>query len=244
MNQILSKANNFKKKINVEFSNKISSIPFEENKSPQDKKNIPKVKNKFKYKFQFIISSIAAIIFIFVFYINNYLNTKKEKMSKQLLNSFNLTTLYSEDNNYETEKLNNSVDKSSLFVIGMIKIDKINLNYPILSQSNKELLKMSLCRFAGPLPNEVGNLCIAGHNYVDYKLFSRLNELEKNDIVQIYDYTGNKLDYVVYDKYEVEVDDLSCTSQDVGGKRIITLLTCNNVNGTRIVVKAKEKGTI
>ena len=155
-----------------------------------------------------------------------------------------MTTLYSEDNNYETEKLNNSVDKSSLFVIGMIKIDKINLNYPILSQSNKELLKMSLCRFAGPLPNEVGNLCIAGHNYVDYKLFSRLNELEKNDIVQIYDYTGNKLDYVVYDKYEVEVDDLSCTSQDVGGKRIITLLTCNNVNGTRIVVKAKEKGTI
>ena len=67
---------------------------------------------------------------------------------------------------------------------------------------------------------------------------------KKNDIEQIYDYNGNKLDYVVYDKYEVEVDDLSCTSQDVGGKRIITLLTCNNVNGTRIVVKAKEKGTI
>ena len=53
MNQILSKENNFKKKINVEFSNEISSIPFEENKSPQDKKNIPKGKNKFKYKFQY-----------------------------------------------------------------------------------------------------------------------------------------------------------------------------------------------
>lgn len=237
MNQILSKKNNFKEKINIEFSNEISSIPFDENKKYSSK-------NKFKYKLQFTISAITAIVFIFIFYINNYLNIKKEKISKQLLNSFNLTTLYSENTNHETKKLSNSIDKSSLFVIGMIKIDKINLNYPILSQSSKELLKMSLCRFAGPLPNELGNLCIAGHNYVDYKLFSRLNELEKNDVVQIYDYTGNKIDYIIYDKYEVEVDDLSCTSQSVGNKRILTLLTCNNVNGTRIVVKAKEKGTI
>ncbi len=242
MNQILSKKNIFKEKINIEFSNEISSIPFDENKIRQSKKYFSK--NNFKYKLQFIISVITAIVFIFIFYINNYLNIKKEKISKQLLNSFNLTTLYSENTNHETKKLSNSIDKSSLFVIGMIKIDKINLNYPILSQSSKELLKMSICRFAGPLPNEVGNLCIAGHNYVDYKLFSRLNELKKNDVVQIYDYTGNKIDYTVYDKYEVEIDDLSCTSQNVGNKRILTLLTCNNVNGTRIVVKAKEKGTI
>ena len=32
------------------------------------------------------------------------------------------------------------------------------------------------------MPNEIGNLCIAGHNYVDYKFFSRVNELEKGDV--------------------------------------------------------------
>ena len=57
---------------------------------------------------------------------------------------------------------------------------------------------MSVCRFAGPLPNEVGNLCIAGHNYVDYKLFSRLNELELNDEITVYDLSGKNKTYKIY----------------------------------------------
>ena len=167
---------------------------------------------------------------------------QQEKISKRLLNNYSLTTLYQnlEDtqNIVTTEKV--QVNNSDPFVIGMIRIDKINLNYPILSESNYDLLKISLCRFAGPMPNEIGNLCIAGHNYVDYKLFSRLHELENGDKIDIYDLNGTKITYAVFDKFEVKANDLSCTNQNVGENRIITLLTCNNINGKRTIIKAKE----
>ena len=90
------------------------------------------------------------------------------------------------------------------------------------------------------MPNEIGNLCIAGHNYVDYNLFSRLNELEFNDEIIIYDLNGNSIVYKIYDIYETNPDDTSCTFQNTNGIRIITLVTCNNVNGKRLVIHAKE----
>ena len=37
--------------------------------------------------------------------------------------------------------------------------------------SSDDLLDVSVCRFAGPMPNEIGNLCIAGHNYVNNNFF-------------------------------------------------------------------------
>ena len=102
------------------------------------------------------------------------------------------------------------------------------------------MLNISVCRFAGPLPNEIGNLCIAGHNYVDYKFFSRLNELVINDELTIYDLSGNNKTYSIYDIYETEPDNISCLFQNTNGLRIVTLITCNNVNGKRLVIHAKE----
>ena len=90
-----------------------------------------------------------------------------------MLNNYNLTTLY------QTENPSPQSSSDVPFVIGIIKINKIELSYPILSQTNDDLLKLSVCRFAGPMPNEVGNLCIVGHNYIDTRFFSRLNELYK-----------------------------------------------------------------
>ncbi len=90
------------------------------------------------------------------------------------------------------------------------------------------------------MPNEIGNLCIAGHNYVDYKFFSRANELTKGDIITIYDLSGNSLDYSIYNIYETSSNDISCTSQNTNNTRIVTLITCNNVNGKRLIIQAKE----
>ena len=101
-------------------------------------------------------------------------------------------------------------------------------------------MDISVCRFAGPMPNEIGNLCIAGHNYVDYKFFSRLNELKENDKIYIYDLTGQEVIYSIYDIYETASNDISCTFQDTNNQRIVTLVTCNNVNGKRLIIHAKE----
>lgn len=195
--------------------------------------------NSIKYKLQFLFSSIIAIIFLIFLFWRLYQKQQHEKISKELLNNYHLTTLYSNINQYEVNKTTSGTLENP-FVIGMIKIDKIDLNYPILSESSDELLKISLCRFAGPMPNEVGNLCIAGHNYVDNRFFSRLDELCIGDLVEVYGLYGQKQEYYVFQKYEVESNDLSCTNQEVGNNKIITLLTCDNSNSNkRFVIQAK-----
>lgn len=187
-----------------------------------------------KYKILFIIFSATALLFLIILFIKIYMDNKNEEIAKKLTNSYSISTLYSTNTTYTPE-----AQSSEPFVIGIIKIDKINLNYSILSVSNNDLLDISVCRFAGPMPNEVGNLCIAGHNYVDYKYFSRLNELEINDIITIYDLNGNSIDYSIYEMYEASADDTSCTFQETNNTKIVTLVTCNNVNGKRLVVHAR-----
>ena len=86
-----------------------------------------------------------------------------------------------------------------------------------------------------------GNLCIAGHNYIDNRFFGRLDELQKNDLIEIYDLSGRMVEYVVENKYETKSSDMSCTSQNTNGESIVTLLTCNNVSNNRLVVVAKVK---
>ena len=34
---------------------------------------------------------------------------------------------------------------------------------------------------------------------------------------------------------------LGCTSQETNGKKEITLITCNNITGNRLIIKAKEQ---
>ena len=125
-------------------------------------------------------------------------------------------------------------------VIGIIQIDKINIEYPILSKTNDELLKISPCKFFGPDPNKVGNLCIAGHNFDDDRFFSKLSLLDVGDIIKIYAPANVCVYYKVYEMYEIEKNDMSCTSQETNGNKEITLITCNNINKKRLILKAKE----
>lgn len=130
---------------------------------------------------------------------------------------------------------------SNFSVIGIVEIPKINISYPILSNINDELLKIAPCRFYGPLPNEIGNLCIAGHNYKNSKFFSRLKELENGDSIKIIGLNGDSIDYIVYNKLDTNYEDLSCISQDTNNKKEVTLITCNNTKDNRTVIKAKER---
>lgn len=131
-------------------------------------------------------------------------------------------------------------NSSDSFVIGIIKIDKIKLDYPILSDVSDELLKIAPCRFAGPLPNKIGNLCIAGHNYIDNTSFAQIVKLTSGDTINIYGLDGKSVEYHVTEKKEVKGTDFSCTSQFTGGKRIVTLMTCNSIKQTRVIIRAEE----
>ncbi len=131
-------------------------------------------------------------------------------------------------------------DGTEYYTIGVINIPSIDVNYPILSTYSDALLKIAPCKFHGPNPNEVGNLCIAGHNYKNSKFFSKVPSLDKGDIIEITDLGDNTLKYEVYDKFIVNPDELECTSQKTEGKREITLITCTNDNKQRYIIKARE----
>lgn len=135
-------------------------------------------------------------------------------------------------------------DGTEYYTIGEINIPSININYPILTADNLDnidtLLKISICKFHGANPNQIGNLCLVGHNYKNSKFFSKVPNLNIGDIIEIKDLSGTTLNYAVYDKFIVEPDDVACTSQLTGGRKEITLITCTNDNKQRHIIKARE----
>ena len=78
---------------------------------------------KFKFVLVFSILIIALCIIIYLF--SRYNSYKKEKISKSLVTNFGITTLYANNNNYIATKATNNIEEP--FVIGLLKIDKINL---------------------------------------------------------------------------------------------------------------------
>lgn len=195
-----------------------------------------KIKNKKKYFVIFLISIIICTIILFYFLFSFFKRLNEQNETNILREKYNINTLYSTNNDYTALKLSNNIS-----IIGLIEIPKINVSYPILSESDEDLLKISVCRFSGPLPNRVGNLCIAGHNYNNTLMFSKLNQLDIGDNIYITDLNNTKLEYTIYNKFKVKENNLRCTENSNNVE--ITLITCNdNNNSERVVVKAKVKG--
>lgn len=117
-----------------------------------------KKRNLFKFFFMILI---VLSCFLFIYYLFfRYDLYQHEKISQKLLDNYNITTLYPTVANYTTSKLNKKevskdLNNISSSVIGIIEIKKLNIVYPILSEINKEYLKISPCKFYGPNPNKV-----------------------------------------------------------------------------------------
>lgn len=122
-----------------------------------------------------------------------------------------------------------------------LTIPKLDISYPVLSKTSDELLKISLNKYWGNGPNNVGNYCIVGHNYANGKLFGKLSQMEIGDIAELKSTSNGKtVQYEAYAKYTVNPDDVSCTSQLTDGKREITLITCKNFGTQRLIIKCRE----
>lgn len=129
--------------------------------------------------------------------------------------------------------------------VGRIEIPKIGVNYAILAQTSGDTLvdwlKVSPVMFWGVYPNEIGNLSIAGHNYRNKRFFSKVPTLKKGDRIRITDASGKKVNYTVFDKYEVDPKNTDCIN-DVPGKenkRVVTIITCTNDSKKRVIVQAE-----
>ena len=126
--------------------------------------------------------------------------------------------------------------------IGVVKIPKINVTYPILSKTTDALMKVAPCKFHGPSPNEVGNLCVIAHNYRRKGVFfSDVENLVIGDIVEIQDLSQRTIQYEVYDIHTVMPDNVADTTQKTNGRKEVTLITCTDDSKQRVIVKCKEK---
>ena len=126
-------------------------------------------------------------------------------------------------------------------IIANLNIPSLSIDYPILSDTSDELLKISLTKYWGADPNQIGNMVVLGHNYESKKFFSKLPEIEEGTSILITDLTGQTVEYEVYSTEIIDPYDNSCTSQLTAGKKEITLITCYNRDANRFVVKARAK---
>ncbi len=131
------------------------------------------------------------------------------------------------------------VGRKNSNIIGKIIIPKLSIRYPVINETTDEYLKIAPTRLFGPDANEVGNLCIIGHNMKNEKFFSKLSDLEAGDKVFLTSNNGKEMTYYVYDKYEINDNDMSCTSQETNGKIELTLITCTSKKNKRLVVKCR-----
>ena len=219
----------------------------------------PELKKKKKiYQFAFFISIICVFMLSSYYIYAEYDRNKSEEVSQEILAGIDDTIINEDDGILRValeeddqeqdviiEKQNNEnkyVTQSgqSYTTEAVLNIPSLGINYPVLSETSEELLKISLNKFWGPSPNEVGNYCIVGHNYKNKKMFGKLSEIKNGDVVELTDNSGKTVKYTVYNKYVVEPDDVSCTSQLTNGNKEVTLITCTNYGKQRLVVKARQ----
>ncbi len=189
-------------------------------------------KKSFALKTQFIFYFIIFISLILIFIYMRYNSQKNSnQIAANLSNSYHVYRLYA--NNTSLNKTSNNP-----YIIGSIEIPKLNISYPVFSTLTEELLKVSPCRFYGEITDD-SNLCIAGHNLDNNAFFSRIRTLVKNDKIIITDKSNYKYTFSVFDNYEVLPSDLSPIYSTKNNKKELTLVTCNNKNDKRIIIKSK-----
>lgn len=125
--------------------------------------------------------------------------------------------------------------------IAKLEVPKINLNTYILKDYIQEGMKVCASKFWGPEPNEVGNFCIAGHNYPQENMFHHLIDLEIGDELYLTDNKNGKYAYTIDKIYKVKPENTVPIQQETAGKRMVTLITCVNYSQNRLIVQAVEK---
>ena len=129
-------------------------------------------------------------------------------------------------------------------VIGTISIPSIDVEYPILEENTSATLKIAIVAVYPQDPanavNKPGNLVLWGHNYKNGTFFSDIGKLTTGAKIYIKDTSGTKLEYQVYNSYETTDSDMTYATRETNGSREITLSTCSNESGKRIIVYAKQ----
>ena len=119
-----------------------------------------------------------------------------------------------------------------------IEIPKTKIKYPILEKVSKKGLETSVCIQYGKGLNIPGNTVIVGHNFRNGLFFSNNKKLSNGDSIYITDNLGQKVKYIIYNKYETTPEDTEYMLRNTDGKREISLSTCTDDSSKRTIIWA------
>ena len=206
-----------------------------------------------KRKNKIIIVNLFLIFIVLIILLFVILDIYKEnKIGKSNYNVQGVSTNVNknEENIIEENKTNEEkkyikedviLEYKGYKVICKLEIPKIDLETYVLEKYLEETLNVSVVKFYGANPNEIGNFCIAGHNFKNKNMFRNLKNLSIGDNLFIIDNKKGRVEYEIFDIYIVNPKDVACLSQETKGEKQVTLITCTNDSKERIIVKAREK---
>ena len=202
------------------------------------KKNSLKIKI---YKAIFYMLLMVAIVVIGMIIYKYICESVNEKESQDAITAFSNI-----DFSENVEESKEQLEYKGYKIIGIVKIPKINIEYPILDiggidpESAKAPMKISIIKYWGENVNDYGNLSIAGHNNKSGTMFGKTKNLKNGDIVELTDLTGQTIQYSIYSIFVTDPNDVSILLPKEEKIREVTLITCTNGNKQRLILKARE----
>lgn len=189
---------------------------------------------------------VILIIFMSILSLSIFFKTKERNESlNKPYNFFSNQTIINNVNNEIIEESKYPQEEiletyNGYKVCAKLVIPKISLETNVLSDYSEAALKNSVVKFWGVEPNNVGNFCIAGHNFKIKNMFSKLKDLKLGDKLFITDSKIGKIEYEIFKIDIVLPEDVSCLKAITENEREVTLITCTIDSKKRIIVKAKE----
>ncbi|MGI5854391.1 MAG: sortase [Bacillota bacterium] len=157
-----------------------------------------------------------------------------------------VTALPSEDSGTAEQEMEKTVtvtvpeDADGYAVIGVLTIEKLAFQMPVIGEVSNAALEVSPCLYAGPSsPEYAGNIVITGHNYRNDSHFGRLDELAVGDIVRLSDKTGYEYSYEVYETETIGADEVDAFD-NYEGEYGLSLVTCANNGENRLLVRCRQ----
>lgn len=117
--------------------------------------------------------------------------------------------------------------------IGILRIQSLSLELPVMSEWSYSALKIAPCRYAGSAYS--GDLVIAAHNYSSH--FGQIKGLSLGDELSFTDADGNVFYYSV-----AEIETLSpfATEEMTSSGWDLTLFTCTVGGASRVTVRCEK----
>ena len=117
-------------------------------------------------------------------------------------------------------------------LIGVLRVSSVQVEQPIQSSWNYELLKVSPCRYSGSLEGE--DLILLGHNYVTH--FAPLRQVQLGDRVEFCDMSGIWHNFTVA---EIQVLKAAQLDELTGSGYPLTIFTCTRDGVSRLVLRCE-----